>query len=130
MKANSCKKKVDGFSELLKIVDADVPTTNRYCQNYLQHLLTHKNYYLKIYATVLDEAMAASSLPLKEINVLDFGTGNGLLALFAKYCGCKKVYACDVDADFLVAAEKLSEQLNLPVQFIYGGLQEVKAELN
>src|SRR5690606_30078558 len=103
---------------------------NRYCQNYLQHLLTHKNYYVKIYAAVLDELLAASSTPLNKITVLDFGTGNGLLALFAKYCGFNNVYACDVDAYFLAAAKNLSGHLNLPInKFIKGGLEEAKIEL-
>lgn len=131
MLAGNCQKYIPGFCELLQKADVKGISHNNYCQNYLQHLLTHKNYYLKIYAAVLDEVLLASALPLNEISILDFGTGNGLLALFAKYCGCQKVYACDVNADFLDAAEKLSLQLDLSIQkFIKGGLNEVKEEIN
>ena len=130
MLADSCQKFIPGFCELLQKVDSKSISSNTYCQNYLQHLLMHKKYYVKIYAKVLDDMLAASPLVLNELSILDFGTGNGMLALFAKYCGCANVYACDVDADFLAAAQKLSEQLNLPInKFIKGGLEEVKFEL-
>ncbi len=131
MLAVSCKKYIPEFCRLLQNVTATTISPNNYCQNYLQHLLTHKNYYLKIYATVLDAMLTESDLPINQLTVLDFGTGNGLLALFAKYCGCKKVYACDTDRDFLAAAEVLSKQLNIRVEkFIAGGLKEVKDSLN
>ncbi|MCU0321333.1 MAG: class I SAM-dependent methyltransferase, partial [Chitinophagaceae bacterium] len=76
--------------------------------------LQNKNHYLRIYATVLEKAFAARNTT--NVALLDFGTGNGLLALFAKFCGVEKVYASDVSSSFLQAAQQLSTQLNLPIE--------------
>ena len=53
MLADNCQKYIPGFCELLQNVDFKSISSNRYCQNYLQHLLTHKNYYedVTIYET-------------------------------------------------------------------------------
>lgn len=108
------KNYIPDFVQLLQNVNASAISNNAYAQEYLQILLNHKLHYLRIYATVLEKAFAARNNT--QVALLDFGTGNGLLALFAKFCGVQKVYASDVNQAFLEAAQTLSNQLNLPIE--------------
>lgn len=105
------KNYITGFSKLLATVNSSTITSNNYASSYLQTLLQHKHHYLHIYAMVLEKAFAATNS--NQVCLLDFGTGNGLLAIFAKYCGVKEVHASDVSASFLIAAQQLSKQLNI-----------------
>lgn len=131
MQAFSCHSFINRFAHLLTKVNVPAISDVPYCQNYLQHILTHKKYYLNIYATVLNEMLLKVNKPITTLSVLDFGTGNGLLALFAKYCGCSVVYACDSNEDFLQAAQKLSTQIKVPIhKFINGSLPQVALQLN
>jgi 2-polyprenyl-3-methyl-5-hydroxy-6-metoxy-1,4-benzoquinol methylase len=108
------KNFIPGFVNILNTVRVKDVTNDAYAQAYLQTLLQHKLHYLHIYAVVLEKAFAARNTT--NVALLDFGTGNGLLALFAKFCGVKKVYASDLSNSFLQAAQQLSTQLNLPIE--------------
>lgn len=107
------KQNINSFLHLLEKVNAATISNNAYAVQYLQYLIEHKNHYVKIYTAVLELAFADKKI--SATTLLDFGTGNGLLALFAKYCGVKKVYASDVNNDFLQAAQQLSKQLNIEI---------------
>lgn len=107
------KQNTKNFLQLLEKVNTTTISTNAYAVQYLQDLLQHKKHYVKIYTAVLE--LAFTSKEIAETTLLDFGTGNGLLALFAKYCGVKKVYASDVNEVFLQAAKLLSKQLNIEI---------------
>lgn len=62
-----------------------------------------------------------------ELVIADLGCGNGLLGIFAKYCGFKKVYCIDTDPMFVEAARALSEQLSIhPITFIAGDVHALK----
>ena len=105
------KNFIPAFVQQLNTVVPAGITNDAYAQQYLQTLLQHKEHYLRIYAYVLEKAFAATNS--SNVALLDFGTGNGLLALFAKFCGVEKVYASDVSASFLLSAQQLSKQLNI-----------------
>jgi 2-polyprenyl-3-methyl-5-hydroxy-6-metoxy-1,4-benzoquinol methylase len=105
------KNYIPAFIQQLNVVVPITITNDAYAQQYLQTLLQHKEHYLRIYAYVLEKVFAATNST--NVALLDFGTGNGLLALFAKFCGVKHVYASDVSASFLLAAQQLSKQLNI-----------------
>ncbi len=105
------KNFIPAFVQQLNTVVPAAITHDAYAQQYLQTLLQHKEHYLRIYAYVLEKAFAATNST--NVALLDFGTGNGLLALFAKFCGVQQVYASDVSASFLLAAQQLSKQLNI-----------------
>ena len=92
-----------------------------YCQNYLSYLLDHKKYFLEIYADVFDKVLTHAEKKKEEITLVDYGAGNGLLGIFAKYCGFGRVYINDVDEKFIGAAEKLASQLSIDIDgFITG----------
>lgn len=126
----SCKKKIASFASLLDIIDVEALDSSPYSKRYLQHLLSHKYYYLAIYAHVLDSALEKPDKSINQLNLLDFGAGNGLLGLFAKHCGFKKVFLCDIISNFVHASRLVAEKLAMGIDgFIIGELTEVKNEL-
>ncbi len=117
----SFKENIPAFSKILLNIDASSITADAYAKQYLNVLLKHKTYYLHIYATVLDAAFADIQKSIDEVSLLDFGCGNGLLALFAKFSGVGFVAASDMNVPFLLSAQQLSKQLDLPLdQWIIG----------
>ncbi len=109
----SFKKHIPAFAALLSNIDPTSISAGAYPQQYLKDLLLHKIHYLSLYASVLDRAFEATDKTPDETCLLDFGCGNGLLALFAKFCGVKEVHASDMNAPFLLAAQQLSKALNI-----------------
>ncbi|MEI2747673.1 MAG: hypothetical protein V9E88_02790 [Ferruginibacter sp.] len=58
---------------------------------------------------------------------MDYGAGNGLLGIFARYCGFGRVALNDIDLPFLEAARKLSQALHIDMDaFIEGDISQVK----
>jgi 2-polyprenyl-3-methyl-5-hydroxy-6-metoxy-1,4-benzoquinol methylase len=123
----SFKELIPAFSQKLSAIIAANLVIEDYCKRYLEHLLLHQGYYLTIYAHVLDEAMKHMKQLPSQVNLVDFGAGNGLLGMFAKFCGFQKVFLCDVDADFIKAAEVLSKSTNIIIDgFITGDLETLQ----
>ena len=131
MKSHSCHHFIPDFKRLLADVQPEQVSEDLYCRNYLSHTLQHVDYYLKIYAKVLDLVQEKSDVNREGIKLLDYGTGNGLLGLFAVYCGFQKVYCQDVDPVFLSAAKNLSTQLHIfPSDFICGDIHSFASHPN
>ena len=124
---NSFKHYIPIFEEKLNAVDVQSLAIAPYCKRYLKHLLQNSKYYLHIYAAVLEKVKKESSAPIIETHLLDYGAGNGLLGLFAKFCGFGKVSINDIDESFLSASKVLANQMNIDVNhFILGDLNDVK----
>ncbi len=118
---------IPAFAAKLSVIISNDLIIDDYCKRYLDHLLLHSKYYLTIYAQVLDKAMQHAEKPTYEINLVDFGAGNGLLGIFAKYCGFKKVFLCDSDADFVKAAEVMGDALSIFIDgMITGDIDQLK----
>jgi len=113
MRHTSFKKNIPAFAALLEKINVSAVTQDVYAADYLQELLSHKEHYLHIYALTLDEVFTASDKLPGDVTLLDFGAGNGLLALFAKFCGVREVHASDMNAAFLLSAQQLSSILNI-----------------
>src|ERR1700733_9757343 len=107
------KDKIAAFEKLLDAVKLHAISNEIYCRKYLGHLLDHRKYYLIIYADVLEKLIVHSNKKITEISLIDFGAGNGLLGIFAKYCGFKNVFINDIDKKFLEASGNLAVQLNI-----------------
>jgi len=119
------------FVQKLKTVSANMPGIDSYCKTYLAHLLKHSRYYIEIYARVLTVLLDHSMEKKSSISMVDYGAGNGLLGIFAKFCGFKKVYINDVNKSFTEAANLLAVQLNIPVDgIIYGDIIAVTHYFN
>lgn len=116
-----------GFESLLSSVNVDTLSISPYAKRYLQHILQHKKYYCRIYAHLLSLALQNTRKKKKDICLLDYGAGNGLMGLLAKYCGFGKVFINDLAADFLLAARELCNALQLqPDGFVEGDVESVK----
>lgn len=113
--AENFKKYIIAFEKKLEFVVVNDISTELYCKKYLTHLLKHTTYYLAIYADVLQKLIKHSSKPKESISLIDYGAGNGLLGIFAKFCGFKKVFINDIDAKFVNASQKLAIQLNIKI---------------
>lgn len=115
---------IKGFHDKLSRIDTAQLSGSPYAKRYLQHLLQNSHYYLSIYAHVLNHAIEDTTSSYKEMLLVDYGAGNGLLGLFAKYAGFKKVMLCDVDATFMEAAKELASNLQIDAEgFVSGDLQ-------
>ena len=113
---NQFTKFEEPFLEKISVIDISSISNDKIVNDYLQYILQHKKYFLKIYSFVLNEALIKSNTQIKDLSILDFGCGNGLLALFAKYCGFKNVYACDYYSNFVKSANILSQYLCIQIQ--------------
>ena len=123
-KKHSFKSHILSFKSLLNSKDLSAVSSHAYCLRYLQHLTEHSNYYLSIYADVLEKMVSHSDYKKEQICLLDYGAGNGLLGIFAKYCGIGKVYINDISTEFIAAAKNLSKILGIQIDgFIAGDIE-------
>lgn len=115
--------------KLAKVIPAAV-SAEPYCIRYLEHLLSHKKYYLHIYADVLQKLDEKSGKNITDSILVDYGCGNGLLGLFASFCGFKKIIFADVDEKFVEASGQLASQLGLHGgTFIAGDMHDICIQL-
>ncbi len=120
----------ESFEIKLEHIITDDISTETYCKKYLSHLLQHKKYYLAIYADVLDKLILHSTKKKEDIILIDVGSGNGLLGIFAKFCGFKKVYLNDTDEKFIQASKNLSGELRINIDgYIVGNISSVQLYL-
>lgn len=71
--------------------------------------------YLQVYAYILTLAIPSQSRPLRELRLLDFGAGWGLMSLIAKQAGVGHVTYLDNDPGVAAAGRAIAEALNLDV---------------
>jgi len=123
---NKIEQYIPDFEKKLNEVNSTTISSNLYCQKYLAHLLLYKRYYLHIYASVLEHALKNTDQAKEEIILIDYGAGNGLLGLFAKFCGFKRVFINDHNKVFCEAAERLSIAIDVsPDNIIVGDIDAV-----
>lgn len=103
------------FLNKLATIDVTLISDDKRVVDYLTYILLHKKYFLKIYSFVLAEAVKCTNKNVDKLSIVDFGTGNGLLAIYAKYCGFKHVYGCDNYSNFIEAAKNLSKSINIEI---------------
>lgn len=119
------------FAGSLNDVKINYISPEPYCRKYLSYLLDHKEYFLEIYADVLEKVLIHSKKKKEDITLVDFGAGNGLLGIFAKYCGFKKVHINDIDEKFVSAAKELASQLEVNIDtFITGDAASLSSYFN
>jgi 2-polyprenyl-3-methyl-5-hydroxy-6-metoxy-1,4-benzoquinol methylase len=118
---NKIQQYISAFEKKLEAVVIENISAKEYCKKYLTHLLQHKRYYLEIYASVLELVLKKSPIKKKEIALVDYGAGNGLLGLFAKYCGFNKVYINDINDNFISSSAELATLLNISIDGFVSG---------
>lgn len=123
-------QEIESFSLLLSQNDLSSHLSNNYCDKYLQHLIHNRHYYLDIYALVFEKVLLNSNLNKENMTIIDYGAGNGLMGLFAKYCGFGKVIINEIDKAFLMASQTLAKKLNISIdKFIEGDISNIKREI-
>lgn len=119
--AGSFQQFIQPFSLKLRALSVASLPISDYSSRYLQHFMKDHLYYLHIYASVLDLLQQVTNKPASQISLADFGSGNGLLGLFAKFAGFKHVWLCDIDDAFVESSRLLSVKLAIPIEgFITG----------
>jgi len=107
------------FINKVRLSLANRPIENDYPGIYLSYLLSHLEYFVKIYSAVLNQSLQLADIEIHQARVVDLGAGNGMLGLFAKFCGFKEVYINDIDHTFIEASKKLATRLSiLPDNYI------------
>lgn len=115
------------FCNLLGLVDLGAFVPDTHSTRYLQYLIENKSYYISVYAGVINEMLRLSAKPISKLRVCDYGAGNGLLGLFAKFCGAQFVLINDMAEEFILAAENLARELNIKVDaFCAGDVDSIK----
>ena len=124
---SSFKENIPSFSKKLSGIDMGALNLAAYPKTYLQLLLNNQQYYLRIYAHVLDKLFENINKPKEEMVLIDYGAGNGLLGMFAKHCGVATVYLNDQSALFVEASMQLAKVLEINIDgFITGDCIELE----
>ncbi|MCY7423115.1 MAG: class I SAM-dependent methyltransferase [Chitinophagaceae bacterium] len=124
---NPFQQYIKPFSDRLASIEVEKLQMEEYPATYLGQLLHNKVYYLHMYAAVLHAVNKQGGLKKADLVLVDYGCGNGLLGLFAKFCGCKQVYLNDHNPQFLKAAKLLSKAISIEVDaFIDGDINDVE----
>ncbi len=125
--SNSLSTYKKEFSAKLANLETNSLEINQYPKIYLQHLVEHREYYLDIYEEVIKKIAENIEKKVSDVFFVDYGSGNGLLAIFAAYIGFGKVVGIDVDEQFYNAGKKTAEALGITaVEFINGTEAELK----
>lgn len=120
------ESEIRNFAALLRAKGPEVLTPGTYPHRYLQHITHHALYYSHVYAQLLNLLLASARRSRKELSLLDYGAGNGLLGLLACYTGFGTVYLNDQDSVFLSSARQLAAAFGLhPAGCIEGGAGQV-----
>ena len=126
----STRQHINKFCDRLNDIRSHEISDKSYQQKYFQYLVSNKKYFIALYAFVLDTIIEHSIKAPDQITLLDCGAGNGLLGIFAKFCGFKQVYINDSDNHFLESAKKLSSKLGIVMDgFIWGDISHIKEDI-
>lgn len=113
------------FIALLQSIPSAAISEDAYCKLYFERIQEHAAYYLKIYEAMFDRFMSFQKCEWTDCRLIDYGCGNGIAGLYAKYCGCKEVLLVDTNAIFLRAAVETAVHLKLAVNVMHADYPEV-----
>ena len=120
-----------GFVQKINQLKIDDLPIDAYCKRYLQHLQKNATYYCTIYQQICNTVLKNTTLQKATIGLLDYGAGNGLLGIYAKFIGFKSVYINDINPTFIKASQVLAKALNIHIDgFIAGDISDVANYFN
>lgn len=121
---------INKFSALLNNLPIKELRLDSYLRAYLEHLIVNNQFFLHIYASVLNQLLYKVDKPKEQITLVDYGAGNGLLGLFAKYCGFGKVILSDISPACCQSQKMLSEKISIyPDDIICGDVDSLAESL-
>lgn len=113
---------VADFLQRLNSLDQKDISFAGYSKEYLLYLINYKEHYVSIYQRITEIILKNTESQLNDIVFVDFGTGNGLLAMFARLLPFHRVVAIDLDKEFVDAAGETASLLSINgIEFIHGG---------
>ena len=116
---------IPAFKQRVFAVDATILSGKPYPVRYFETIRDSLDYTLNIYSDLLHQTQQFSKLPIAKTCLFDYGAGNGLLGLFAKFIGYGKVILIERDPDFLEASVRLSALMQIHIDgFLQDDLQE------
>lgn len=118
---------IEDFCERLSALNINTLGLQDYQRSYLTRVLDYKKYFVTIYAVALNELLICINKKKEDVFLIDYGAGNGLFGLFAKFCGFGKIVQIDISAACCFSQQVLSEKLNLSIfENINGDVEELK----
>jgi predicted RNA methylase len=100
---------IPAFKQRVLSVDPTQLSAMPYPLHYFENIRGSIDYTLKTYADLLHHTQQFSNRSIAQSCLFDYGAGNGILGLFAKFVGYGKVILIERDSDFLAASIRLSE---------------------
>jgi 2-polyprenyl-3-methyl-5-hydroxy-6-metoxy-1,4-benzoquinol methylase len=113
--ATNTDQSLEAFANQLVNINVEATQMQPYCKRYLQHVIDNALYYCNIYKQILHTVLQHTSIDKQEICLVDYGAGNGVMGMCAKYMGFKKVIIVDVNDAFVLAAKELSELMGIEI---------------
>ncbi len=118
------------FSALLNNLSTKELGLDPYVGAYLEHLITHNKFFLHIYASVLNQVLNKINKPKENVALVDYGAGNGVLGIFAKYCGLGNVILYDISHAYCHSQRMLSERIGIyPDKMLCGDIDSLEENL-
>jgi len=111
---------IAGFREMILRTDVRLMTDQPYPTYYFEQLKSTLDYTLHIYADLLHQTINQTTLNISECHLIDYGAGNGLLGLFAKYAGFKAVMINERDPEFLSFSKRLAAFHHIDIDHFSG----------
>ncbi len=118
------------FSEKLAGLDVDSLQISGYPKIYLKYLIKHREYYIEIYKDIFKKIFKNTYLKAEEIVFIDYGTGNGLLAMFASLLNFNRIVAIDVDEDFIATAKQTADAIGFKQIIFINGSEDVLCQID
>jgi Methyltransferase domain len=114
------------FVKIIKKVNVEQIDIPLYQKVYLKHLIKNIEYYVSIFDKIIKNSLILSKKDKGNVVLIDYGCGNGLLGMYAKYCGVKNVILMDFTLASLQAAKSLSNITNIAIDdFVHGEIDSL-----
>ena len=118
------------FSKMLAL-DPKTLIISEYSKTYLLNYFNNYSYYMSLYSQLFYKAFKKSKKTAAESIFVDYGGGCGMLSLLAKELGFKTVIYNDINKYTLTDAQKISEKLDIKIDYyISGDAEEFVREIN
>ena len=128
MKNTIYHKAVQELTEKLQAVPYETLSISSYNKSYIKGMIPAIGYFLKIYATCLQQGIAGSGKSPRELTMIDFGGGSGFLSMLAKSIGIGHVIYVDLNPLSVQAAFRLKEYTGTGADLFLEGSTEQLAD--
>jgi 2-polyprenyl-3-methyl-5-hydroxy-6-metoxy-1,4-benzoquinol methylase len=122
MKFEFIISKANEIKNIFMNIDLDRLKLPREYSDYLSLYINDLDYILIRYSNILYSSCAGRDS--KELNLLDFGGGTGIMAFLAKRCGMPYVVYMDISVDMCSGTQQVARLCDIPLDEYYVGSYE------